>query len=152
MRKLIKNDIRHYDNRYWFLKHGASTTKGRSIYLYMRNIRSEAETMLKNIKKSVADEERQEQNRITENRLKREEREQAEADRLEQSNELLNKYIGKAMSRQKANEDSWNQSIKNIHDSAESRRKAEEEAHRKRDIDKMLKRGKELIAQGSKYN
>ena len=138
------------DNRYWFLKHGASTTKGRSIYLYMRNLRTEAETMLKNIKKSVADEERQEQNRITENRLKREAREQAETDRLEQSNELLNKYIGKAMSRQKANEDNWNQNIKNIHDSAESRRKAEEEAHRQREIDKMLKRGKELIAQGSR--
>lgn len=119
---------------------------------YMRNLRTEAETMLKNIKKSVEDEKRQEQNRITENRLKRDAREQAETDRLEQSNELLNKYIGKAMSRQKANEDSWNQSIKNIHDSAESRRKAEEEAHRQREIDKMLKRGKELIAQGSKYN
>lgn len=106
--------------------------------------------MLKNIKKSVADEERQEQNRITENRLKREAKEQAEADRLEQSNELMNKYLQKAMARGKANEDSWNQSIKNIHDSAESRRKAEEEAHRKREIDKMLKRGKELIAQGSR--
>ena len=138
------------DNRYWFLKHGASTTKGRSIYLYMRNLRTEAETMLKNIKKSVADEERQEQNRITENRLKREAREQAETDRLEHSNELLNKYIGKAMSRQKANEDNWNQNIKNIHDSAEARRKAEEQEHRQREIDKMLKRGKELIAQGSR--
>lgn len=59
----------------------------------MRNLRTEAETMLKNIKKSVADEERQEQNRITENRLKREAREQAETDRLEQSNELLNNIL-----------------------------------------------------------
>lgn len=117
----------------------------------MRNLRTEAETMLKNIKKSVADEERQEQNRITENRLKREAREQAEADRLEQSNELLNKYIGKAMNRQKANEDSWNQSVKNIHDTAESRRKAEEREHKERQWQKSLQRGKELIAQGSKY-
>ena len=82
--------------------------------------------------------------------MKREAREQAETDRLEQSNELLNKYIGKAMSRQKANEDNWNQNIKNIHDSAESRRKAKEQEHRQREIDKMLKRGKELIAQGSR--
>lgn len=54
------------------------------------------------------------------------------------------------MSRQKANEDNWNQNIKNIHDSAEARRKAEEQEHRQREIDKMLKRGKELIAQGSR--
>lgn len=151
MRKLIKNDLSNYDNRYWLLPdEGASTTKGRS-FIYMRNLRTEAETMLKNIKKSVADEERQEQNRITENRLKREAREQAEADRLEQSNELLNKYIGKAMNRQKANEDSWNQSVKNIHDTAESRRKAEEREHKERQWQKSLQRGKELIAQGSKY-
>ena len=117
----------------------------------MRNLRTEAETMLKNIKKSVADDERQEQNRITENRLKREAREQAEADRLEQSNNLMNKYIQKAMSRQKANNDRWEQSRKAIHDNEEARRKAEEQAHRQREIDKMLKRGKELIDKGSKY-
>ena len=40
--------------------------------------------------------------------------------------------------------------LKNIHDSAESRRKAKEQEHRQREIDKMLKRGKELIAQGSR--
>ena len=118
----------------------------------MRDLQKEADTMLKNMKKATADRDRAEQQKILENRWKREAKEQAEADRLEQSNELMNKYLQKAMSRQKANEESWEQSRKAIHDNAEARRKAEDLEHRKRDIDKMLKRGKELIAQGSKYN
>lgn len=118
----------------------------------MRDLKQEADTMLKNMKKATVERDRAERQKILENRLKREAREQAEADRLEQSSELMDKYIQKAMSRQKANEDRWEQSRKNIHDSAEAKRKAEDQEHRKRDIDKMLKRGKELIAQGSKYN
>ena len=118
----------------------------------MRDLQKEADKMLNNIKKATSERDIADKKRILENRSKREAREQAESDRLEQSNELMNKYIQKAMSRQKANDDSWEQSIKNIHDSAEARRKAEEQAHRQREIDKMLKHGKELIKQGAKYN
>lgn len=118
----------------------------------MRDLKKEADKMLKNIKKEKSERDIADKKRILENRLKRETREQAEADRLEQSNELMNKYIQKAMIRQKANNDSWEQSRKNIHDSAEARRKAEEQEHRQREIKKMLDRGKELIEKGSKYN
>ena len=118
----------------------------------MRDLQKEADTMLKNMKKAAADRDRAEQQRILENQWKREAKEQAEADRLEQSNELMNKYLQKAMSRQKANEESWEQSRKAIHDNAEARRKAEDLEHRKRELDKMLARGVELIKKGSKYN
>ena len=118
----------------------------------MRDLKKEADTVLKNIKKSTAERDRVEKKRILDNRLKRETREQAEADRLEQSNNLMNKYIQKAMRRQKAESDRWEQNRKAIHDNAEAKRKAEEQAHRQREIDKMLKRGKELIEKGSKYN
>ena len=118
----------------------------------MRDLKQEADVMLKNMKKATAERDRAEQQKILENRWKREAKEQAEADRIEQSNELLNKYIGKAMSRQKANEERWEQSRNNIHDSAGSKRKAEDQEHRKRELDKMLARGKELIKQGEKYN
>ena len=117
----------------------------------MRDLKKEADKMLKNIKKEKSERDRVDKQRILENRLKRETRQQAETDRLEQSNNLMNKYIIKAMSRQKANEDRWEQSRKAIHDDAAARRKSEEDAHRKREIDKMLKRGKELIDKGSKY-
>lgn len=118
----------------------------------MRDLQKEADTMLKNMKKATVERDRAEQKRILENQWKREAKEQAEADRLEQSNELMNKYIQKAMSRQKANEESWEQSRKAIHDNAEARRKAEDLEHRKRELDKILARGKELIKQGKKYN
>lgn len=118
----------------------------------MRDLKKEADTVLKNIKKETAERDRVEKQRILENQVNRESREQAESDRLEQSNELMNKYIQKAMNRQKANEDRWEQSRKAIHDNAEAKRKAEEQEHRKREIKKMLKRGKELIDKGSKYN
>ena len=118
----------------------------------MRELKKEADTVLKNIKKSTAERDRVEKKRILDNRLKRETREQAESDRLEQSNNLMNKYIQKAMKRQKANNDSWEQSRKAIHDSAEAKRKSEEQEHRQREIKKMLERGEELIKQGSKYN
>ena len=118
----------------------------------MRDLKQEADVMLKNMKKATAERDRAEQQKILENRWKREAKEQAEADRLEQSNELMNKYLQKAMSRQKANEESWEQSRKAIHDNAEARRKAEDQEHRKRELDKMLARGKKLIKQGIKYN
>ena len=118
----------------------------------MRDLKKEADTVLKNIKKATADRDRVEKQRILENRLKRETRQQAETDRLEQSNNLMNKYLQKAMSRQKANNDTWEQNRKAIHDDAAERRKSEEDAHRKREIDKMLARGKELIKRGAKYN
>ena len=118
----------------------------------MRDLKREADTMLKNMKKATAERDRAEQQRILENQWKREAKEQAEADRIEQSNELMDKYIQKAMSRQKANEDRWEQSRKAIHDNAEARRKAEEQEHRKREIKKMIAHGEELIKQGAKYN
>ena len=118
----------------------------------MRDLKQEADVMLKNMKKATVERDRAERQKILENRLKREAREQAEADRLEQSSELMDKYIQKAMSRQKANEDRWEQSRKAIHDNAEARRKAEEQEHRKREIKKMIAHGEELIKQGAKYN
>lgn len=118
----------------------------------MRDLKQEADTMLKNMKKATVERDRAERQKILENRLKREAREQAEADRLEQSSELMDKYIQKAMSRQKANEESWEQSRKAIHDNAEARRKAEDQEHRKREIKKMIAHGEELIKQGAKYN
>ena len=118
----------------------------------MRDLKQEADVMLKNMKKATVERDRAEQQRILENQWKREAKEQAEADRIEQSNELMDKYIQKAMSRQKANEERWEQSRKAIHDNAEAKRKAEEQEHRQRELDKMLARGVELIKQGSKYN
>lgn len=118
----------------------------------MRDLKKEADTVLKNIKKATSERDRVEKKRILENRLTREAREQAETDKLKQSNELMNKYIDKAMKRQKANNESWEQNRKAIHDSVAARRKAEEQEHRQREIDKMLARGKELIKRGSKYN
>lgn len=78
----------------------------------MRDLQKEADTMLKNMKKATADRDRAEQQRILENQWKREAKEQVEADRLEQSNELMDKYIQKAMNRQKANEDRWSKAGK----------------------------------------
>lgn len=118
----------------------------------MRDLKKEADKMLKKIKKEKSERDRVDKQRILENQIKLEARQQAETDRLEQSNELMNKYIKKAMNRQKANEDTWEQNRKAIHDDAAAKRKVEEQERRQREIKKMLARGKELIKQGAKYN
>ena len=69
----------------------------------MRDLKQEADVMLKNMKKATADRDRAEQQRILENQWKREAKEQAEADRLEQSNELLNKYMPEQLSLEEVN-------------------------------------------------
>ena len=109
-----------------------------------------ADEMLKSVKKSSADRERQERWHKEQVRVNREIEEQAELERQEQSNSLMNKYIEKAKAREQNDLQSWEQSRQNIHDTAEKKRIAEEREHLEKSWERSLQRGKDLIERSKK--
>ena len=83
------------------------------------------------IKSGCAERDRKELDRLRANRVEMEKREEAERERVQQSSNLLNSYIEKAMAREEQQNQKHNQILQNIHDEG-AKRKSEEHTGQKR--------------------
>ena len=93
------------------------------------------------IKSVCAERDRKECDRLMANRLEMDKREEAERERIQHSNSLLNSYIEKAMAReeQQNQNQKHNQTLQNIHDESVKRRS--EDAYRTKEVVSAVNRG-----------
>ena len=97
------------------------------------------ETTLNNIRSMCAERDRKEQSILEANRLERAKRDEAERERMLNSNSILNSYIEKAKARENQHSQEHNQMVQNLHDENERRRV--ESNLRTRDISSAISRG-----------
>lgn len=98
-----------------------------------------AEVILNNIKSVCAERDRKERERLRANRIGMDRREEAEKERMQNTNSILNSYMDKVRARENQQSQERNQSIQNIHDENE-RRRAESDL-RARDMSNAIDRG-----------
>ena len=91
------------------------------------------------IKSVCAERDRKELDRLRANRVEMEKREEAERERVQQSSNLLNSYIEKAMAREEQQNQKHNQILQNIHD--ESVKRKSEDAYRTKEVVSAVNRG-----------
>lgn len=98
-----------------------------------------AESALNMIKSVCAERERKERDRLRANRQEMEKREEAEQERLQHSNSILNSYIEKAKARENQHTQERSQMVQNIHD--ESIRRRSEDSYRTKEMTSAINRG-----------
>lgn len=108
------------------------------------------ESTLNMIKSVCAERDRKERIRLSSNRLEMDRREEAERERVEHTNNILNSYIEKAKVREDQHSQERNQSIQNLHDES-NRRKAESDI-RTRDISSAISRGIQKVKENESRN
>ena len=91
------------------------------------------------IKSVCAERDRKELDRLRANRVEMEKREEAERERVQQSSNLLNSYIEKAMAREEQQNQKHNQTLQNIQD--ESIQRKSEEAYRTKEMVSAINKG-----------
>ena len=91
------------------------------------------------IKSVCAERDRKELDRLRANRVEMEKREEAERERVQQSSNLLNSYIEKAMAREEQQNQKHNQTLQNIQD--ESIQRKSEEAYRTKETVSAINKG-----------
>ncbi len=94
-----------------------------------------AEQRLKNIKSSCAERDRKERQRLRANRLDMNRKEEAEKERMQNTNSILNSYMDKVRSR----EEQQLQRVQNLHE--ESIRRKSEDAYRTQEMTNAIDRG-----------
>ena len=87
-----------------------------------------SESTLNMIKSVCAERDRKERDRLRANRQEMDKRDEAERERIQHSNSILNSYIEKAMAREKQHTQERNQTVQNMRD--ESMRRRKEDAYR----------------------
>ena len=93
-----------------------------------------------NMSKSVcAERDRKERDRLRANRIEMDKRDEAERERVQHSNNLLNSYIEKAMAREEQQNQKHNQTLQNIQD--ESIQRKSEEAYRTKEMVSAINKG-----------
>lgn len=97
-----------------------------------------AETRLNNIKSLRAERDRMERDRLEANRLDLLRREEAEQERLQSTNSILNSYIEKIKARENQQSQGRSQVLQNIHD--ESMRRKSEDACRTAEMTSVIHR------------
>lgn len=97
------------------------------------------QSTLNMIKSVCAERDRKEHDRLWANRLEMDKRDEAEKERLQHSNSLLNSYIEKAQARENQHSQERSQSIQNMHD--ESMRRRSEDANRTKEMTSAINRG-----------
>lgn len=90
------------------------------------------ESTLNMIKSVCVERDRKERDRLRANRLEMDKRDEAERERVQHSNNLLNSYIEKAMAREEQQKEKHNQTLQNIHD--ENVKRKSEEAYRTKEM------------------
>ena len=97
------------------------------------------QSTLNMIKSVCAERDRKERDRLRANRIEMDKRDDAERERVQHSNNLLNSYIEKAMAREEEQKQKHNQTLQNIHD--ESVQRKSEEAYRTKEVVSAVNRG-----------
>ena len=97
------------------------------------------ESTLNMIKSVCAERDRKERDRLRANRLEMDKRDEAERERVQHSNNLLNSYIEKAMAREEQQNQKHNQILQNIHD--EGMQRKQEVAYRTKEMVSAVNRG-----------
>ena len=97
------------------------------------------ESTLNRIKSVCAERDCKERSRLRANRLEMDKREEAEKERLQHTNSILNSYIEKAKARENQHSQEHNKMVQNIHD--ESIRRRSEDAHRSHEMTAAINRG-----------
>ena len=98
-----------------------------------------AESKLNMIKSVCAERDRKERDRLRANRLEMDKRDEAERERVQHSNNLLNSYIEKAMARENQQKEKHNQILQNIHEEGVQRKS--EEAYRTKEVVSAVNKG-----------
>ncbi len=91
------------------------------------------------IKSVCAERDRKERDRLRANRIEMDKRDEAERERVQHSNNLLNSYIEKAMARENQQKEKHNQTLQNIHD--ESVKRKSEDVYRTKEMVSAVNRG-----------
>ena len=94
---------------------------------------------LNTIKSLCAERDRKERDRLEANRLNLLRREEAERERMQHSNNILNSYIEKAQARENQHSQERNQMVQNMRD--ESMRRRKEDAYRTIEMTDAIHRG-----------
>ena len=97
------------------------------------------QSTLNMIKSVCAERDRKEHDRLRANRVEMEKREEAERERVQQSSNLLNSYIEKAMAREEQQKQKYNQTLQNIHEEGVQRKS--EEAYRTKEVVSAVNKG-----------
>ena len=97
------------------------------------------ESTLNMIKSVCAERDRKERDRLRANRFEMDKREEAEKERMQHSNSILNSYIEKAMAREEQHTQERNQTVQNMRD--ESMRRRKEDAYRTIEMTDAINRG-----------
>lgn len=97
------------------------------------------ESTLNMIKSVCAERDRKERDRLMANRLEMDKREEAEKERIQHSNSILNSYIEKAMAREEQQKQKHNQTLQNIHEEGVKRKS--EEAYRTKEVVSAVNKG-----------
>lgn len=102
------------------------------------------------IKSLCAERDSKERDRLRANRIEMDKREEAERERIQHSNSILNSYIEKAKARENQHSQERNQSIRNLHD--ESMRRKSEDACRLQEMTAAINRGKQKVRENESRN
>ena len=97
------------------------------------------QSTLNMIKSVCAERDRKERDRLWANRLEMDKRDEAEKERLQHSNSLLNSYIEKAQARENQQKEKHNQTLQNIHDASIQRKS--EDVYRTKEMVSAVNRG-----------
>lgn len=108
------------------------------------------ESTLNTIKSLCAERDRKERSRLRSNRIERDRREEAEKERMQNSNSILNSYIEKAKARENQHSQERSQVVQNIHD--ESMRRRSEAAFRSQELTAAMNRGIQKVKEDENRN
>jgi len=97
------------------------------------------ETILKSIRSICTERDRKERERLRANRIGMDRREEAERERLQNTNSILNSYIEKAKARENQHSQERSQMVRNIHD--EGMRRRSDDTYRAKEIADAISRG-----------
>lgn len=108
------------------------------------------QSTLNMIKSVCAERDRKERDRLRANRLAMEQKEEAERERIQHSNSILNSYIEKAHARENQRSQERNQMVQNMHD--ESMRRRSEDAYRTQEMTAAISRGIQKVREDENRN
>lgn len=108
------------------------------------------QSTLNMIKSVCAERDRKECDRLRANRLAMEQKEEAERERIQHSNSILDFYIEKAKARENQQSQERSQMVQNLHD--ESMRRKSEDAFRTQEMTAAISRGIQKVREDESRN
>lgn len=108
------------------------------------------ESTLSMIKSVCAERDRKRQSVLRSNRHEMDKREEAEKERIQHSNSILNSYLEKAKVRENQHSQERGQMVQNIHD--ESMRRKSEDAYKSQEVTAAMNRGIQKVKENESRN